>query len=233
MRNFLTKEVKQAVLDIDQTGKAVKVAVASFDNIDLDGDVFDIRAFTKTISERGPSGSNQIWHLTNHHTSLSAALGKPKEIGVEGQFLYFVTDYKDTPLWQSIWPLYESGDITEHSVGFSIVDSEQKGNYRLIKEAMLWEGSAVLWGANPNTPTMQVVKDLAGIGDETDPLQMIEKLANLAKKSDNELIHIGLLQLYTKLQKETTKPPNSTLPDVDVTAVSLALTQFKNKLNLL
>jgi uncharacterized protein len=233
MRTLLTKEVKQAVLDLDTTGKAVKVAVASFENLDLDGDVFDMRAFTKTISERGPNGSNQIWHLTNHYTSLSAALGKPKEIGVEGQFLYFVTDYKDTPLWQSIWPLYESGDITEHSVGFSIVDSEQKGGYRLIKEAMLWEGSAVLWGANPNTPTMQVVKQLAGVTDETDPLQMIEKLANMAKKSDNELIHIGLMQLYTQLLNKTTKPDKTTLPEVDYTAVTLALTHFKNKLKLL
>jgi uncharacterized protein len=233
MRTLLTKEVKQAVLDLDTTGKAVKVAVASFENLDLDGDVFDMRAFTKTISERGPMGSNQIWHLTNHYTSLSAALGKPKEIGVEGQFLYFVTDYKDTPLWQSIWPLYESGDITEHSVGFSIVDSEQKGGYRLIKEAMLWEGSAVLWGANPNTPTMQVVKQLAGVTDETDPLQMIEKLANMAKKSDNELIHIGLMQLYTQLLNKTTKPDKTTLPEVDYTAVGLALTHFKNKIKSL
>jgi len=233
MRTLLTKEINQPLLDIDTTGKAVKVAVASFDNIDLDGDVFEMRAFTKTISERGPAGSNQIWHLTNHYTSLSSALGKPKEIGIDGQFLYFVTDYKDTPLWQSIWPLYESGDITEHSVGFSIVDSEQKSNYRLIKEAMLWEGSAVLWGANPNTPTMQVVKQLAGIGDENDPLQMIEKLANMAKKSDNELIQIGLMQLYTQLQNKFTEPVKTTLPDVDITAVGLALEHFKHKLKLL
>jgi len=233
MRTIETKGLKQAVLDLDTTGKAVKVAVASFDNIDLDGDVFDRRAFNKTITERGPAGSNQIWHLTNHYTSLSAALGKPKEIGIDGQFLYFVSDYKYTPLWNAIWPLYESGDITEHSVGFSIVDAEQKEGYRLIKEAMLWEGSAVLWGANPNTPTMQVIKNLAGVHDGEDPLQMIEKLANMAKKSDSELIHIGLMQLYTKLQKETTLPPESTKPDVDMTAVALALNNFKNRLNLL
>jgi HK97 family phage prohead protease len=233
MRTIETKGLKQAVLDLDTTGKAVKVAVASFDNIDLDGDVFDMRAFNKTIAERGPQGSNQIWHLTNHYTSLSSALGKPKEIGIDGQFLYFVSDYKDTPLWNAIWPLYESGDITEHSVGFSIVDQEQKQGFRLIKEAMLWEGSAVLWGANPNTPTMQVIKTLAGVGDETDPLQMIEKLANMAKKSDSELIHIGLMQLYTQLQNKFTEPPKNTPPDVDYTAVGLALTHFKNKIKSL
>ena len=233
MRTIETKGLKQAVLDLDTTGKAVKVAVASFDNIDLDGDVFDTRAFNKTISERGPMGTNQIWHLTNHFTSLSAALGKPKEIGIDGQFLYFVSDYKDTPLWNAIWPLYETGDITEHSVGFSIVDQEQKQGYRLIKEAMLWEGSAVLWGANPNTPTMQVIKSLAGVDGEESTLQLIEKLDKLAKKEGHELIQIGLMQLYTKLQKETTLPPQSTKPEVDMTEVSLALNQFKNKLKLL
>lgn len=233
MRTIETKSIHQKVMDIDSTGKAVKVAVASFDNIDLDGDVFDMRAFTKTISERGPQGSNQIWHLTNHYTSLSSALGKPKEIGVDGQFLYFVSDYKDTPLWNAIWPLYESGDISEHSVGFSVIDKEQKDNYRLIKEAMLWEGSAVLWGANPNTPTMQIIKSLAGVTDENNPLQMIEKLAAMAKKSDHELIQIGLMQLYSQLQTKFTEPDKTTSPNVDITAVALALNQFKNKLKLL
>ena len=98
---------------------------------------------------------------------------------------------------------------------------------------MLWEGSAVLWGANPNTPTMQVIKSLAGITDENDPLQMIEKLAAMAKKSDQELIQIGLMQLYSQLQIKFTKPDETTSPNVDATAVALALNQFKNKLKLL
>lgn len=233
MRTIETKAINQPVLDIDTTGKAVKVAIASLGNLDLDGDIFDPSAFTKTIAERGPAGSNQIWHLTNHYTSLSAALGKPKEIGIDGQLVYFVTDYKETPLWQATWPLYESGDITEHSAGFSIVDQEQKQGYRLIKQVMLWEGSSVLWGANPNTPTMEVIKSLAGVDGKESPLQLIEKLDKLAKKEGHELIQIGLMQLYTKLQKETTEPPKSTSPEVDVTAISLALTNFKHKLKLL
>jgi HK97 family phage prohead protease len=207
MRTIETKGLKQAVLDLDTTGKAVKVAVASFDNIDLDGDVFDTRAFNKTIGERGPMGSNQIWHLTNHFTSLSAALGKPKEIGIDGQFLYFVSDYKDTPLWNAIWPLYETGDITEHSVGFSIVDQEQKQGYRLIKEAMLWEGSAVLWGANPNTPTIEVGKSLEEKQNELDKLNnelnLLSKSIKDGRFTDEsfELIEIRFKQVQERISQ--------------------------------
>jgi hypothetical protein len=80
---------------------------------------------------------------------------------------------------------------------------------------------------------MQVIKSLAGVDGEESTLQLIEKLDKLAKKEGHELIQIGLMQLYTKLQKETTLPPQSTKPEVDMTEVSLALNQFKNKLKLL
>jgi len=57
---------------------------------------------------------------------------------------------------------YKTGHITEHSIGFRTIKEEQvKGaDYNLIKEVMLYEGSAVLWGANPNTPTLSAGKSI-------------------------------------------------------------------------
>ncbi len=47
--------------------------------------------------------------------------------------------------------LYEAGLINQHSIGFSTLKSDvnQKTGVRTITELKLYEGSAVLWGANP------------------------------------------------------------------------------------
>ncbi len=37
------------------------MAIAEMESIDRDGDVFDKSAFDKTIAERGPLGSNEIF----------------------------------------------------------------------------------------------------------------------------------------------------------------------------
>jgi len=55
--------------------------------------------------------------------------------------------------------LYEAGLVNQHSIGFSTIKSDfqsEKKDVRVIKEVKLYEGSAVLWGANPETPTISV-----------------------------------------------------------------------------
>ena len=43
------------------------------------------------------------------------------------------------------------------SIGFSTIkQSEETTGIRTIKELKLYEGSAVLWGANPETPTLGI-----------------------------------------------------------------------------
>lgn len=159
-----TKNTDSAVADIDDAKRSVKIAIASMGDLDRDNDIFDKSAFNRTIKQRGPSGTNEIWHLLDHGYGIaSAALSKPKELFVEGDKLMMVSEYRDTWNWKEIaWPLYVAGDINQHSVGFSTINSNMiKDNgkdVRLITEVALWEGSAVLWGANANTPTIGVVK---------------------------------------------------------------------------
>jgi selenocysteine-specific translation elongation factor len=55
--------------------------------------------------------------------------------------------------------MYEAGLINQHSIGFSTIKQDwqnDKKEVRIIKELKLYEGSAVLWGANPETPTLSV-----------------------------------------------------------------------------
>ena len=84
--------------------------------------------------------------------------------------------------------LYEAGSITEHSIGFNIIQARNESNYQSIQEVRLWEGSSVLWGANERTPTTGIkseefavktnlLNDLMHNGtlsDET--FEMIEKM---------------------------------------------------------
>ena len=61
-----------------------------------------------------------------------------------------------------------AGCINQHSIGFStVVDEYDKANnVRTIKEVILYEGSAVLWGANDLTPTLDVKVDKAATTKE-------------------------------------------------------------------
>lgn len=215
MKEYIVKQLEAKALDVDTGTKQVKVVLSSMGNLDRDNDVIAPGAFTKTISERGPNGTNEIWHLVDHRASLQTALGKFKELYVENNQLIGVSQYKDTTLWNQIWPLYEAGDINQHSIGFSIINSDYKQDgVRVITEVALWEGSSVLWGANPATPTLELQFD------GKDSVTLAARVENLtkslkAKNFDKELFNIELLQLKDLLSEaeKATRPEPTTLPE--------------------
>jgi hypothetical protein len=105
--------------------------------------------------------------------------------------------------------LYEAGLIKNHSVGFQTMESiAGKGEEpRRLTQLKLYEGSAVLWGANPNTPTISVGKGAFN----PDMITLICKQMLLVSKEikDGRYSDEGfsLLQLYIKQLedfKETT-----------------------------
>lgn len=152
------------ILDVDESTRRVKIAVATVEKLDRDGDVFDAKAFNRTIAAHGPKGSNEVWHLLDHRWGIrEGALSKASELFMEGQYLVLISEYKNSFNWREVaWPLYTGGDITQHSVGFYTNTSEDKKDYRLITDVTLLEGSAVLWGAQSDTPTLEVVKNFIG-----------------------------------------------------------------------
>lgn len=173
---YETKDLSAPVMDV--TARRVKVAVSEVGSVDLDNEIIEAGAYTKTIAERGPGSANLIWHLTDHYPTLAKAVGKPSEIGMEGNKLFYVTDIAATNWGNDVLEMYKSGLINQHSVGFSTVRDEKLDNQpRLIKELKLYEASAVLWGANPNTPTMSVGKS----GVLTDPQQEFDSVFNELK----------------------------------------------------
>lgn len=244
MSELVKKVFDLKALDVDTKTKSVKVAISQLESVDRDGDVFDPSAYDKTIKENGPKGTNEIWHLLDHTPRSFSALSKFKELGKEGKYITGVSHYKNSFAWREVaWPLYEAGDITQHSVGFEVLRAEKgktENDPRIIKEVRLYEGSAVLWGAQPDTPTMSVVKGLLNMEDDRD-ITAAEKIEELLKKlkqerkgfneEDYSLFIIELKRLQTlfdagqvkeifteqktQTTKETTEPEKkATLPDV-------------------
>ena len=224
-------------LDVDTSNRSVKVAIAEMESIDRDGDVFDKSAFDKTIAERGPLGSNEIWHLINHERKLESSLGKFQKLYKEGKYIVGENNYRDMFLWKEVaWPLYESGDITQHSVGFTVLNQQKNVNHNVITQVALWEGSAVLWGANPNTPTFDVVKSFLEQKKDTAIDYMawvIKKLKEGKYTGENESLLVNELQEVSALflPQETaqkTEEPQETALDVSKLrkAIDIQLLKF-------
>lgn len=156
MSKIENKSYNDMILDIQPETRTVKACWSRIGNVDLDGDIIVAEAFTKTIKERGPKGKNMIWSLVDHKADMAHTLGKPKELYIEGDMLVAVTDLIETECGEDAIKLYEAGLINQHSIGFSTLksDVDQKTGIRTITELKLYEGSAVLWGANPETPTL-------------------------------------------------------------------------------
>lgn len=152
------------VKDVDAKEGIVSFYASSFDTIDSDGDYITKGAFTKTISEWGPKGRDRIAHLFDHNPTHR--VGRPIEI-VEDDFgLLFRSKLSQTAKGRDALIEYEEGVIREHSIAFDVIGhriDEDRGAIALT-ELRLYEGSGVTWGANMNTPTI----DLKALQD--DPL---------------------------------------------------------------
>ncbi|MGE7777373.1 HK97 family phage prohead protease [Chitinophaga sp. NPDC101104] len=191
------KTLEGGIKDVDTQSRTLKIAIASFGeiNLDRDGDIILHSAVAKTIKERGPKGTNEIWHLTDHVYLMEHALSKFKDLYVEGDYLIGISSPSRTRLGDDVMELYADGHINQHSIGFStLVEEQQKNGPNIIKELALWEGSTVLWGANANTPTFGVTKSLTR-KEANDMLQRTIKSLRNGHYSDESF---SLLELQLK-----------------------------------
>ena len=239
MKQYQCKQVKNDVEDVDMESRKVKAVWARMGNVDLDNDVIAPEAFTKTLQERGPQGKNLIWSLVDHKAAMKYAIGKPVELYIEGDALVAVTPVIETECGEDMLKLYEAGLINQHSIGFSTIKSETNNEtgVRAIKELMLYEGSAVLWAANPETPTLSVYK-----GMEPDELKQTlrGRLESLTKAFKHgtftdetfSLLEIEIKQIQTAILDLTTPPAAKAVEPESNEVVFEALKQLNNKFKL-
>jgi HK97 family phage prohead protease len=202
-------------LDVDVKTRRVKNAFNKVGVLDSDKDIIDENAYNKTLQERGPKGKNLIWHQIDHSGSLTKSLAKFQELAVNktSGYLEGVTDIRKTNLGNDILEFYSMGDINQHSIGFSVVKrdvfnaDDYNARYAIIRELKLYEGSAVLWGANEFTPNLSVgkmeLKDQQDVA--TKYLSELEKCSLYLRKGNFtdetcELLEYRILQLRTDLK---------------------------------
>jgi HK97 family phage prohead protease len=218
--NYKTASFTCNFKDADAKKGIVTGYFASFGNKDSDGDIILKGAFKKTIDERGPA-SNQprIKHLLNHRSDQP--LGKIKFLQEDDKGLYYESQVGNHFLGKEFIAMVESELITEHSIGFRIIDKEPSKEGTLLKELQLWEGSSLTaWGANEFTPLtgMKAQDKETMLEALTARHKQIEKFSRNADISDETLESIilynkQLFQLVLDFTKDTTSPRETTKPD--------------------
>ena len=246
LKNTLVEkqDIGYNIMDVDSEQRRVKAVWARCGNVDLDNDIIVPEAFTKTLAERGPSGKNLIWSLVDHCAEMEAVIGKPEQLYVEKDMLIAITPIVETETGEDIIKLYEAGLINQHSIGFSTIKSNvNKEGIRTITELKLYEGSAVLWGANPETPTLGFKGEMEIKDKRAELSNRLEKLIKAFKggKFTDEmfsLIEIEIKKIQGELLeieviKEITQPEQSVEPaqeekTEDNEQVLKAIKQFNN-----
>lgn len=240
MKQYQVKDISNGVEDVDMETRKVKAVWARMGNVDLDNDVIAPGAFTRTIEQRGPQGKNLVWSLIDHKASMKAAIGKPAELYVENDMLIAITPIIETEAGEDALKLYEAKLINQHSVGFSTIKSDTNNDtgIRTITELMLYEGSAVLWAANPETPTLGMYK---GMTLDEAKETLIGRLDTLYKAfrhgtfTDDtfQLLELEIKQIQTAILELTTQPDaakQSLDPVEDNKVVFEALKQLNHSL---
>ncbi len=223
------KDVKYTNLDIKSDELEVKVSkdstivegyLASFNNVDSDKDMFVKGAFSKSLFEHGvESESNRkIAHLAYH--DVTRPIGKFLELREDDRGLYFKSELGSHTDGKDFLAMYKAGIIREHSVGFNYLRDkmfqkvDDNGNqYTLLTEVKLWEGSAVIFGANSETPNLTEIKSQEDLNNHLDKLnERMESFIKAIKDGNiteryNDLFEIELQQLKssynTLIRKES------------------------------
>jgi len=158
---FQTKGLDLEVKDIDAKTRRVKVALSRFGNVDSDGDVITRGAFAKSIQERGheSQGNRKIKFLRYH--DFEHEIGKWISLEESSDYLIGIGELGRSTKGNDALLDYQDGIITEHSIGFiSIPDKTflREDGITELREVFLMEGSAVTFGANQDTPVLDVSK---------------------------------------------------------------------------
>jgi len=234
MKNISFKNYDATIKDLDVATGIVTGYFSQFNSIDLDGDVIMPGAFTKTIAERGPeSAKPEIAYLWQHDTYRP--LGKLMVLREDNFGLYFEAKMSDTTYGQDALKLYRDGVITQHSIGYQVIKSvetqmDMEEEVEQIYEVKLWEGSAVTFGANPNTP----FTGFKSVEEREDRIKTLVKAIKNGTYTDETfgLIEFELLKLISLVKSEepTLVTPKEIEPKEDNKIQEIK--QFRNLLNL-
>jgi len=234
MKNISFKNYNATIKDLDVATGIVTGYFSQFNSIDLDGDVIMPGAFTKTIAERGPDSSKpEIAYLWQHDTTKP--LGKLLVLREDNFGLYFEAKMSDTTWGEDALKLYRDGVITQHSIGYQVIKSvetqmDMEEEVEQIYEVKLWEGSAVTFGANPNTP----FTGFKSAQEREDRIKTLVKAIKNGSYTDETfgLIEFELLKLVSLAKTEEPVKTTTTVQEPKEDNKIQEIKLFRNLLNL-
>jgi HK97 family phage prohead protease len=210
---FVKKGLNQGFTDSDMKQGIVSGYFAVFGNKDLDGDVIEPGAFTKTIMERGPQGKQLIKYLLDHDKNKVVA--KMNNLYEDNKGLRYEAKIGTHAAGQDFQKMIESELINQHSFGFRTIKEEfdQEAKMNRIREVMMYEGSAVQFlGANPETTFID-------LKNEEDAFQYLTRLEKFVKTSDATDGTLEKLENQLKSLLQFLKPASPTLEIIEAEAV--------------
>jgi HK97 family phage prohead protease len=217
---------------IDMAKMTVEGYLSAFDVIDSDTDMLMRGAFNKSIQERGPQskGNRKIAFLRGHNTDKP--VGKFLELYEDQIGLKYVAQMSESTLGKDTLVLMQEGILNEHSIGYMRISDKEKynGQYNEVKEVMLFEGSVLTFGANADTPVINVKsspelrqKEIVSLAARMDKItKLIRKGSGLTDEMFS-LLEIELLQIkssYESLVNEPRSTPKNE-PMIDISRISL------------
>jgi len=156
------------IKEMDAGKREVAIYLSKFGVIDSDMDMIQKGAFAKSILERGVNSESnrKIAFLRNH--DWEKPIGKFLTLQEDEFGLFAVAELGHSSYANDAWNDYQDGIIREHSIGFKYMKDKMRFiedtsapdgiGFWNITEVQLYEGSAVLFGANEFTPVVDVMK---------------------------------------------------------------------------
>jgi HK97 family phage prohead protease len=168
MSNVIYKQGQ--ISDIDEKLGIVKGYGSVFGNKDSDNDIIEKGAYRRTIKNNG----SRVKYLYQH--DITKPIGRMKELYEDDKGLVFVAEVPKTTFGNEVLELMKFKVIDENSVGIMPVKKDYDENgIRVIKEAKLYEISAVTIAANDEAKILEVK------GEYNNPDYLSKRFDNLIK----------------------------------------------------
>ena len=178
MSNVIYKQGQ--ISDIDENLGIVKGYGSIFGNKDSDNDIIEKGAYRRTIKNNG----SRVKYLYQHDSTKP--IGKMKELYEDEKGLVFVAEVPKTTFGNEVLELMKYGVIDENSVGIMPVKKDyDEDGIRVIKEAKLYEISAVTIAANDEAKILEVKGEYDNIDYLTKRFDNLIKVIRKGNVSDD------------------------------------------------
>jgi HK97 family phage prohead protease len=118
--------------------------LATYNTIDLGGDLIEPGAFTKTIQEHGPEVKLLWQHEPANVIGKLQLFDGPDALRVKGQ----IELDDDIPYSMTAYKLLKKNLLSGLSIGYDTIKEQMDKGVRHLKELRLWEGSIVTFPMN-------------------------------------------------------------------------------------